>query len=229
MTSRTRAALGTLAAALALWVGWGLYVTRSAERVPYETVERLDGVEIRHYPQTVLVETTAPSANAAFRRLFRYISGANEGNEGVEMTAPVETDEATVGMTAPVRIGTDISMTTPVRTDGDDGEAGGVRMAFYLPASYTPATAPVPTDPSVRLVVDPPRTAAVREFGWYATDGRVAREREALFETLAERGIETRGDPTLLQYNDPWTPPFMRRNEVEVTVDERSFPSGGET
>ncbi|MBX0295595.1 SOUL family heme-binding protein [Haloarcula nitratireducens] len=228
MSSRFRAAVGTVAAALALWVGWGLYVTRSTEQVPSETVDRLDGVEIRHYPQTVLVETTAPSASAAFRRLFGYISGENEGSEGVEMTAPVETDGATVGMTAPVRTGTDVS-TTPVRTDGDDGESGSVRMAFYLPASYTPATAPVPTDPSVRLVVDPPRTAAVREFGWYATEGRVAREREALFETLADRGIETRGDPTLLQYNDPWTPPFMRRNEVEVTVDERSFPSGGET
>ncbi|GGN99430.1 SOUL family heme-binding protein [Haloarcula pellucida] len=204
MAARTRKLFATLTAAVMLWVGWGLYITRTTERVPYETLDEFDGVEIRRYPRTVLVETTAPTAGAAFRRLFRYISGENEAGEDVDMTAPVATDGATVEMTAPVRT--------------DDADDGPVTMAFYLPAEYTPATAPAPTDSTVRLVVDPPRTAAVRAFGWYATADRVAGEREALLETLADRGIETRGDPVVLQYNDPWTPPFMRRNEVEVDV-----------
>ncbi|QIO21577.1 heme-binding protein [Haloarcula sp. JP-L23] len=216
MAARTRKLLATLAAAVMLWVGWGLYITRTTEHVPYETLDEFDGVEIRRYPRTVLVETTAPTAGAAFRRLFRYISGENEAGEDVDMTAPVATDGATVEMTAPVKIGTDVTMTAPVRTgDADDDP---VTMAFYLPAEYTPATAPAPTDSTVRLVVDPPRTAAVRAFGWYATADRVASEREALLETLADRGIEIRGDPVVLQYNDPWTPPFMRRNEVAVDV-----------
>lgn len=70
------------------------------------------------------------------------------------------------------------------------------------------------------LVVDPSRTAAVRRFSWYATDERVDRERRRLLDALAERGIETRDDPVVFQYNDPWTPPFMRTNEVEITVEE---------
>lgn len=92
-------------------------------------------------------------------------------------------------------------------------------MAFYLPSAYTPESAPTPTDPSVRLTAEPPQTLAVRQFSWYATAGRVERNERTLLENLAERDLEVRGEPVLFQYNDPWTPPFMRRNEVAVAVD----------
>ncbi|MFC6764749.1 SOUL family heme-binding protein [Natrinema soli] len=196
--------LGT-AALLGLWIGWGAYVGRTTERVPSETLGRFDGVEIRRYPRTVLAETTAPDARTAFRRLFRYISGANARREDVAMTVPVAIRGASIPMTA------------PVRTASGDGD---VTMAFYLPSTYTPESAPTPTDSSVRLVVEPPRTVAVRRFSWYATDERVGREREQLLERLSRREIETRSESTLLQYNDPWTPPFMRTNEIEVILED---------
>ena len=210
MPSRTRLVVAGLGAALALWVAWGLYVGRTTARVPFETVAELDGVEIRQYPQTVLVETTAPTAREAFGRLFSYNGGENEGDSDIAMTAPVRTDGATVGMTAPVR----------TETEGDR-----VTMAFWLPADYTPDTAPLPTDSRVSLVVEPARTAAVRSFGWYATPARAGHERERLLETLASYDVETFDEPVVLQYDDPWTPPFMRHNEVEVDVDATTLPS----
>ncbi|MFT4891156.1 MAG: hypothetical protein ACI9YT_002078 [Halobacteriales archaeon] len=195
---------------LAGWIAWGLYSGRSTERVPYERRDRFDGVEIRHYPRTVLVETAAADQAAAFRRLFEYISGANERNESVAMTAPVATEG-----------GQELPMTAPVLSGDVDAEGGAddrTRMAFYLPPAYDPETAPVPTDPAVRLVVEPPKTVAASGFSWYATDGRVARRRRKLLSALADRGVEPRGEPFLLRYDDPWTPPFMRRNEVAVDV-----------
>ena len=136
------------------------------------------------------------------------------------MTAPVATGGEAIAMTAPVRTargsGEALSMTAPVRTDS---EGSAVTMAFYLPAEYDAETAPAPTDPAVRLVVEPARTVAARRFSWYATDDRVERERRALLDVLAEGDVEPLGSPVLLQYNDPWTPPFMRRNEVEVLVE----------
>jgi len=216
----TRTIFGAIAGLLALWIGWGAYVDRKTERVPYERLETIDGVELRRYPRTILVETTAPDRGTAFRRLFRYISGANEGGEEVATTARVATGGEAIAMTAPVRTvrdgGESVSMTAPVRTDR---EGSTVTMAFYLPAAYDPETAPPPTDPKVRLVVEPPRTVATRRFSWYATDDRVERERRALLDVLAEHDVEPLGSPVLLQYNDPWTPPFMRRNEVEVLVE----------
>lgn len=214
MRSRTRLALGAVAL-LAGWMGWGWYVNNHTDRIPFEPVRSLDGVELRRYPRTVLVETTAPSTTAAFGRLFRYLSGANEppgdgadgGGQQLAMTAPVRT----IGGT-----GERVSMTAPVRTEPG---AGPVTMAFYLPASYGPETAPVPTDPTVRLVIEPARTVAAKRFSWYATAGRTDQQERALLDAVVAAGLEPRGEPFLLQYNDPWTPPFMRRNEVVVEVD----------
>jgi hypothetical protein len=230
MRNLSKRALVVGGGALALWIGWGLYVNRTTERVPYDSLASYDEVEIRRYPRTILVETTAESNEEAFRRLFRYISGANESSEEVSMTAPVASDapddeqrkSEEVSMTAPVRTdraadaSEEVSMTAPVRTND---EGGNVTMSFYLPDDYTAATAPTPTDSRVRLVVQPPQTLAVKSFSWWATESRVAKQRSALLETLAEHGVDLRGEPFLLQYNDPYTPPFMRRNEVAVEVE----------
>ncbi|UPW02023.1 heme-binding protein [Halorussus gelatinilyticus] len=222
----SRRSLALLAGAgglLAAWVGWGAYVDRTTERVPYETVTEFDGVELRRYPRLVLAETTAENEDEAFERLFRYISGENETGDEVAMTAPVATRGTTLPMTTPVR--TDrpdrerISTTGPVRTDRDESE---VTMAFYLPADYDPGDAPIPTNAGVRLAVEPPRTLAVIQFSWYAGEDRVRTYREALLDALDARDIEPRTRPALLQYDDPWTPPFMRRNEVAVEVDHEA-------
>jgi hypothetical protein len=223
MRTITKAVLGVLGGLLALWVGWGVYVGRTTERVPYETLDRFDGVELRRYPRTVLVETTARDSGVAFRRLFRYITGANEVDESVATTATVPTGSETIPMTAPVRTlrsgGAAVPMTAPVRTDRREET---VTMAFYLPPEYSAETAPVPTDPDVRIVVEPARTLAVRQFSWYATDDRVEREQRRLFDVLDERGVERGDDSVLLQYDAPWTPPFMRTNEVAVAVEDDS-------
>lgn len=217
MNRGTKVALAAGAGLLGAWVAWGLWVKRSTERVPYETSERFDGVELRRYPETVLAETTAPDERTAFGRLYRYITGDNEGEASVAMTAPVSTRGVDARVAAPVRGGSTVAMTAPVRTSE---AADGVTMAFYLPAEYDPDAAPVPTDPTVRLVVEPPRTVAVRQFSWFATDDRVARQRRALLDALARRGLEPQEDPQLLRYDPPWTPPFLRTNEVAVEVGE---------
>jgi hypothetical protein len=191
------------------WVGWGIYSTRKAKSVPYEKLRTLNGSELRHYPQTVLVETTAPNQRIAFRRLFEYISGSNQGNESISMTAPVET-----------QTGESISMTTPVRSEATETDAGTIRIAFYLPAEYSPATAPEPTEANVTLISESQKTVAVDQFSWYAPEWRVTRRTQKLLSTLEREGVEPKGDSYLLRYNDPWTPPFMRRNEVAVEVVE---------
>ncbi|MCU4719151.1 SOUL family heme-binding protein [Halapricum hydrolyticum] len=207
----TKAVLVGASALLVGWIGWGIYSTRSVKSVPYERVRQIGDVELRRYPRTVLVETTADDQRTAFRRLFRYISGANDGDESISMTAPVETQG-----------GTSISMTAPVRSETAESEADAVRMAFYLPAEYDPDTAPEPTDPGVELVVEPEQTIAVTRFSWYAPEWQVERQSRTLLAALESDGIEPLGEPTLLRYNDPWTPPFLRRNEVAVEVAAES-------
>ncbi len=64
----------------------------------------------------------------------------------------------------------------------------------------------------------PERTVAVIAFSGWATGGKVERFSRELLSTLEENGIEVTGTPGLNQYNPPWTPPFMRRNEIAVEV-----------
>ncbi|WP_265108629.1 SOUL family heme-binding protein [Halosolutus halophilus] len=220
MQTRVAAVASVVTGLLAAWIGWGLYVITTTERVPSETLDRDGPFERRRYPATALVETTAPDERTAFRRLFRYIGGENGASDEISMTAPVTTSAHGRSATAPGRSsrrdGESVAMTAPVRTDRT-GEA--VTMGFFLPPEYTLETAPAPTDPDVHLVVEPSRTVAAYRFSWYATPARVDRARAALLAELEERGLERRDDPVVFQYNDPWTPPFMRRNEVAVTIE----------
>jgi hypothetical protein len=243
MVNLKTAAAG-VGALLAGWTAWGLYAKRSVETVPAETVSTIDGVELRRYPTSVLVETTAPNQRDAFGRLFRYIAGENaagttipvedvaaetgeraeRSGERIAMTAPVESvrrrlggrggdEETTAG--GDESAGTAVEMTAPVET----ASAGDrVRMAFYLPSEYDYETAPVPTNPDVRLVERPARTLAVRRFSGFARDGTVASNTDDLLGTLAAADVDVVGEPFLLRYDDPRTPPWLRRNEVAVEV-----------
>lgn len=219
MVRTSTAVLGAVGA-LALAAGtWSVYQRTTTAETPYTVVARVDDVELRRYPATVLVETTAASEAVAFRRLFGYLSGDNDGGVDVPMTAPVEVTGR----------GTEIPMTAPVEVERRerggpaarpvDGEGGEVRMAFYLPDEYDVGSAPRPTNDAVELVEAPERTLAVRRFSWRPTDRRVTRQTEELLATLERAKIGVAGEPFFLGYDAPWTLPALRRNEVAVEVD----------
>ncbi len=124
-------------------------------------------------------------------------------------------------MTAPVTqtrgAGQSIAMTAPV-TQTADGEAWVVR--FIMPAQYTLETLPRPTDARIRIVALPARRVAVIRFTGFRTESSMQRQEAALREAMALRGLQaTVGQsPTYAFYDPPWTPFFLRRNEVMVTL-----------
>lgn len=219
MVRTLTATLGTAGALVTAVGAWNLYQRYTTAEVPYAVLDVVDGVELRRYPPTVLAETVAPSEREAFWRLFRYITGANRGDEEVAMTAPVETRES-IPMTASVAVGKrrgrSVPMTAPVERDE---RAEGVRMAFYLPADYDVESAPRPTGESVELVAVPERTLAVQRFSWWPTDGRIDRETDRLLSTIERAGVRVVGEPFFMGYEGPGTLPFLRRNEVSVEVE----------
>jgi hypothetical protein len=169
-------------------------------------------VEVRRYDSRLAAEATVEAGSAeagrneAFRVLFNYISGANPGQSKVALTAPVE-----VGAEAEK-----IAMTVPVETAAADH--GRYTMRFFFPSAYTKATAPEPTDPTVRIVKLPEETVAVRRFSGSWDEERLERRKAELLRALAESGWRPIGKPTSLFYDPPWALPFLRRNEVAVPV-----------
>lgn len=220
MVRRFLAVLGIAGGLVAGAGAWTLYQRATTDEAPYTVVDRLgDGVELRRYPSSVVIETVAPTENEAFRRLFRYISGTNAGDVDIAMTTPVEVSGLRVSlpMTAPVevRLGRPTSKTG---RDGPDDRDDTVRMAFYLPTGYDIEAAPTPTDETVALRSVPERTLAVRRFSGRPSDVRIAREEGQLQSTLESADIAVSGKPFFLGYDAPWTLPFLRRNEVAVEL-----------
>jgi DNA gyrase inhibitor GyrI len=77
---------------------------------------------------------------------------------------------------------------------------------------------PTPDDSRVEFREEPAYRAAVIRFSGWVNDKKAERYWQTLITFLEEQGIQPVGDPTLNQYNPPWTPPFMRRNEIIVAV-----------
>jgi hypothetical protein len=109
------------------------------------------------------------------------------------------------------REGQKVAMTAPVITDE--------RMAFILPGGTTRENAPQPEGQPIEFTEVPPRKLATLRFGWTTPESRVTQKTEELLAILESEGVETKGRPFLMRYNDPWTPPFMRRNEVAIEVE----------
>lgn len=91
--------------------------------------------------------------------------------------------------------------------------------AFVMESKYSMDSLPTPNDPRIRLAERPARIVAVREFSGRWSERSFARHEAALLEELATLGIETTGEPELARYNSPFTPWFLRRNEIIVPVN----------
>ena len=191
-------------------------VRSGLEQPHYEVVEVLSkSLEIRRYGSRLAIETTVPggdtskSRRRAFRRLFNYISGANEPGRKITMTAPVETASGGSGF------GVKIAMTAPVETAASNHDT---LMRFFLPSGLSIETAPRPTDPEVSVVTVPEQTLAALSFTGLASEGSLATQKNRLTADLASTHWEAQGIVTAYYYDPPWTLPFMRRNEVVVVV-----------
>jgi hypothetical protein len=170
------------------------------ETPSYEVLKRIDEVEIRLYPKLILATVAGDGVRAPFRILFEYISGDNSGGSKISMTAPVITPER-IDMTAPVI-------------------SGGGSMSFVVPSKYTVETVPVPNDSRVRIHELPERRVAVIRFRGWARERSVERQKATLVSVLQKDGVETVGEPFLMRYNSPWTPGFLRRNEIGIEIVE---------
>lgn len=184
------------------------------EQQPYDVVERHGDVEIRRYPAHVVAETTARggfemAGNLAFRPLFRYITGHNDGGAKLAMTAPVVQGES----------GGTIAMTAPVVQQPDS--SGSHVVGFVMPAGSTLDDLPTPLDPSVRLRAVPEEYAAALGYsGRWSRRTYRAKERDLLAE-LEGTNWSADGVPRFARFDPPWTPWFLRRNEVVVPVRRR--------
>ena len=150
-------------------------------------------IEIRAYaPRIMAVTGMNEDSDSGFRVLAGYIFGGNAEEQKIAMTAPVQ-----------------------------QTMAGEKEMAFMMPAEYALKDLPPPEDQRVSFREAPAYPAAVIQFSGWASAEKADENWQQLQRFLIAEGIDITGEPTLNQYNPPWTLPFMRRNEIIVPV---AFP-----
>ena len=116
-----------------------------------------------------------------------------------------------------------IAMTAPVITkeDGsDEAKNGMVTMQFVLPAKYTLETAPTPTDDRVKLREFPRKKYGVITFSGTVNPKLEEQQVQKLKSSLETDGYKIMGEHILARYNPPWTPWFLKTNEVMIPVEK---------
>ena len=105
----------------------GLIIISNAmavEEIEYEVIKENEVYEIRKYSDRLAIEVLSTNQNSGFRKLFNYISGKNQKNEEIKMTAPV----------------------TQVKKNGN------MTMQFYLPSKFNKENTPYPSSLDVKIL-----------------------------------------------------------------------------
>ncbi len=168
------------------------------EQQPYEVLEEYADFELRRYPEHVVAETVVKGSfegvgNKAFMRLVRYIGGGNAASQKVAMTAPV--------VQAP-----------------EEQRSDRYVVSFVMPAGFDLEGTPEPTDSDVRLRRIPAHTAAALRFSGRWSRSRYREHEKRLLTAVEAAGLEVDGRLRFARFDPPWTPWFLRRNEVVAPV-----------
>jgi len=182
----------------------------AVEEAEYRVSLQQAKFEVREYSPSMVAEVVVKggfedASSAAFRKLFNYISGGNTRRNKIAMTAPVSQQPEAQK----------IAMTSPV---GQRAAGQEWAVSFMMPASYTVDTIPVPDDPAVVLREVPAhRAAAIRYSGGWSK-ARYEKHLALLEGWIEQNKLKAAGEPVWARYNAPFTPWFMRRNEILITL-----------
>lgn len=165
--------------------------------VPNYAVEQTDGpFEIRQYEPHLVAEVAADgsrrqAASRGFRTLANFIFGGNSAEESIAMTAPVS------------------------QIPGQNGWL----VRFAMPGQYDMDALPTPTNADVRIVEVPGDRQAIVQFSGRWSGAKLREKEQALRAWVAEQGLQPAGSVRYYFYDDPFTLPWNRRNEVAIAVN----------
>ena len=166
------------------------------EKLKYEVLKTFPGFEIRRYPDYLLVQvhTTGEFKQASysgFYPLLNYISGGNQSETKIAMTAPVLQESKNTNEHV---------------------------ISFVLPESVSPESIPVPKDSRLETkLIKAHDVAAIKFRGSWSADPMQENGRK-LVAGLSKLGIETKGLVYYARFDPPWKPPIIRHNEALIAL-----------
>jgi len=183
-------------------------VAQAIEQPKYSVVQTAGAFEVRQYAPYVVAEVVVPgpaidAGNQAFPILAGYIFGKNKGERKFDMTAPV----TQMALAAPVKL----AMTAPVTQSAVDDK---YLVQFMMPSAVPLAALPEPLDARVKLREVPGQRLAVITYSGTWSQSNYDEHLDKLKQALAQAGIGVQGEPVYSRYDAPFTPWFLRTNEI---------------
>lgn len=167
------------------------------EMPPFEVVSEAPSYELRDYAPhlvaTVRVNAGVQrSASTGFRALAGYIFGGNSTGQKIAMTVPV----------------------------GQVPYENGHEISFMMPARYDQGTLPTPDNANIVFRETAPERLAVSSFSGWAGEAQLRRQAARLRDMLERDGHRVLAGPRYAYYDDPFTLPWKRRNEVAFVIEK---------
>ena len=200
---------------LLIFIFWGTNLS-ALEEPKYSVLKEYENFEIRNYASYLVAEVDIEgsynkSGNEAFRILAGYIFGDNQSSTKMNMTAPVESEA--------IQSSEKMNMTAPVFSNKN---FNGYTYRFVMESKYTQETLPVPNNSKIRITEIKDRVMAVISFSGRWSQKNFDKHEQILVNDLKNEGIGVASEAIYARYNAPFTPWFLRRNEIMFEIEYKN-------
>ena len=200
---------------LLIFIFWGTNLS-ALEEPKYSVLKEYENFEIRNYASYLVAEVDVEGAynetgNEAFRILAGYIFGDNQSSTKMNMTAPVESEA--------IQSSEKMNMTAPVFSNKN---FNGYTYRFVMESKYTQETLPVPNNSKIRITEIKDRVMAVISFSGRWSQKNFEKHEQILVNDLKNAGIGVASEAIYARYNAPFTPWFLRRNEIMFEIEYKN-------
>jgi hypothetical protein len=206
----TWVAIGLTLLGLSTWVGIKVFVLDKYEQAIYKAVQSQGRMEIRDYAPMIVAEgeftgERKETINKGFMVIASYIFGKNVSTQKVPMTVPILQHQSEK-----------IPMTVPILQAKSQNNIW--TLSFVMPHTYTLKTLPTPSNSDVKLREIPAKRFAVIQFSGMWTQSNLDKRLVELQKFIESKNLTTLSKPVYAFFNPPWTPWFMRRNEIMIEI-----------
>ena len=200
---------------LLIFIFWGTNLS-ALEEPKYSVLKEYENFEIRNYASYLVAEVDIEGSynktgNEAFRILAGYIFGDNQSSTKMNMTAPVESEA--------IQPSERMNMTAPVFSNKN---VNGYTYRFVMENKYTQETLPVPNNSKIRITEIKDRVMAVISFSGRWSQKNFEKHEQILVNDLKNEGIGVASEAIYARYNAPFTPWFLRRNEIMFEIEYKN-------
>ncbi len=200
---------------LLIFIFWGTNLS-ALEEPKYSVLKEYENFEIRNYASYLVAEVDIEGSynktgNEAFRILAGYIFGDNQSSTKMNMTAPVESEA--------IQTSERMNMTAPVFSNKN---INGYTYRFVMESKYTQETLPVPNNSKIRITEIKDRVMAVISFSGRWSQKNFEKHEQILVNDLKNEGIGVASEAIYARYNAPFTPWFLRRNEIMFEIEYKN-------